>query len=67
MNPPPPPPKKKKRKKNIHNFIIPPKKFVFLNTPKNIEIQNFEQKKKNGPSLRIYEISEAYSPHPLPH
>ena len=32
----------------------PKKIFIFLKTPKNIEIQNFEPK-KNGPSLRICE------------
>ena len=37
---PPPPPKKKI--------------FIFLKTPKNIEIQNFEPP-KNGPSLRMCE------------
>ena len=29
----------------IHNSIIPPKIFIFLKTPKNIEIQNFEPPK----------------------
>ena len=38
----------------------PQKIFIFLKTPKNIEIQNFEpkkkkKKKKNGPSLRMCE------------
>ena len=32
----------------------PQKIFIFLKTPKNIEIQNFEPK-KNGPSLRMCE------------
>ena len=36
----PPPPKKKKYPQNLHT----PKIFVFLKTPKNIEIQNFEPK-----------------------
>ena len=33
----------------------PQKLFIFLKTPKNIEIQIFEPKKKNGPSLRMCE------------
>ena len=37
--------------KNIHKIFIPPKIFIFLKTPKNTKIQNFEP--KNGPSLRI--------------
>ena len=41
---PPPPPKKKKIKKKINK----------INKKKNIEIQNFEQK-KNSPKLRICE------------
>ena len=46
--------------KNIHKIFIPPpppkkkKIFIFLKTPKNIEIQNFEPQ-KNSPSLRICE------------
>ena len=31
--------------KNIHKIFIPQKIFIFLKTPKNIEIQNFEPKK----------------------
>ena len=31
--------------KNIHKIFIPPKKFFFLKTPKNIEIQNYEPHK----------------------
>ena len=31
--------------KNIHKISITPKIFLFLKTPKNIEIQNFEPKK----------------------
>ena len=31
----------------------PKKIFIFLKTPKNIEIRNFEPK-KNGPSLRMH-------------
>ena len=31
--------------KNIHKIVIPQKIFIFLKTPKNIEIQNFEPKK----------------------
>ena len=40
--------------KNIHIIFIPQKIFIFLKTPKNIEIQNFEPP-KNGQSLRMYE------------
>ena len=47
--------------KNIRIFIIPPKVFIFLKTPQNIEIQNFEPK-KNGPSLRIYENNRVHTP-----
>ena len=32
-------------KKNIHKILVPQKMFIFLETPKNIEIQNFEPKK----------------------
>ena len=32
-------------KKNILKIFIPPKIFIFLKTPKNIEIQNFEPQK----------------------
>ena len=39
--PPPPPPKKK----NILKIFIPPKIFIFLQTPKNIEILNNEPQK----------------------
>ena len=39
--------------KNIDKIFIPQKIFIFLKTPKNIEIQNFEP--KNDPSLRMYE------------
>ena len=31
--------------KNIHQIVMLPKIFIFLKTPKNIEIQNFEPKK----------------------
>ena len=41
----PPPPKKKKKKKNIQKIFIPQKIFIFLKTPKNNEIQNFEPQK----------------------
>ena len=34
--------------KNIHTIFIPPKIFIFLKTPKNIEIQNFEPQKMTG-------------------
>ena len=43
--------------KHIHKNSTPKKLFSFLNTPKNIEIQNFESKKKYVPE-GIYEISE---------
>ena len=33
----------------------PPKILIFLKTPKNIEIQNFDPPKKNSTSLRMYE------------
>ena len=41
--------------KNIHKILIPQKIFIFLKTPKNMEIQNFEPPQKNGPSLRMCE------------
>ena len=50
--------------KNIHKIFTPQKIFIFLKTPKNIEIQNFDPKKM----VRAYvcmKISE-YSP-PLGH
>ena len=40
--------------KNIHKIFISTKIFIFLETPKNIEIQNFEPK-KNSPSPRMCE------------
>ena len=40
--------------KNIHKRFIPKRIFIFLKTPKNIEIQNIEPK-KISPSLRTYE------------
>ena len=43
----------------------PQKIFIFLKTQKNIEIQNFEQK-KNGPSLRICENIRVPPPPPPP-
>ena len=39
--------------KNIHKIFIPQNIFIFLKTPKYIEIQNFDP--KNGPSLHMYE------------
>ena len=33
--------------KNIHQIFIPQKIFIFLKTPNNIEIQNFEPKKND--------------------
>ena len=50
--------------KNIHKISIPQKIFIFLKTPKNIEIQNFEPQKMG----RVYvcvKISE-YPPPPPP-
>ena len=38
---------------NIHKIFIPHKIFIFLKTPKNIEIQNLHP--KNDPSQRMYE------------
>ena len=49
--------------KNIHKIFIPPKIFIFLKTPKNIEIQNFEPKKMTRAYVCM-KISE-YPP-PLP-
>ena len=49
---------------NIHKIFIPQKIFIFLKTPKNIEIQNFEPQKMT----RVYvcmKISE-YLPPPPP-
>ena len=40
--------------KIIQKIFIPQKILIFLKTPKNIEIQNFEPQ-KNDPSLRMYE------------
>ena len=37
---------------NIYKIFIPPKIFIFLKTSNNIEIQNFEQKKKEWPTPR---------------
>ena len=39
--------------KNIHKIFIPQKILIFLKTPKDVEIQNFEPP-KNGLSLRMY-------------
>ena len=50
--------------KNIHKIFIPQNIFIFLKTPKNIEIQNFEPKKK-GRAYVCMKISE-YSPPPPP-
>ena len=43
--------------KNIHKIFIPQKIFIFLKTPKNNEIQNFEPKKLTGAYLYM-KISE---------
>ena len=41
-------------KKISEKSSYPQKKFIFLKTQKNIEIQNFKPQ-KNGPSLRMWE------------
>ena len=42
--------------KNIHQIFLPPKIFIFLKTPKNIEIQNFEPQKWPEPKyVRKYQ------------
>ena len=51
--------------KNIHKIFISQKIFIFLKTPKNIEMQNFEPK-KNGPSLRKCENIRVPPPPPPP-
>ena len=50
--------------KNIHKIFIPPKTFICLKTPKNIEIENFESPKM-VPAYVYMKISE-YPP-PLTH
>ena len=47
--------------KNIHNFFIPQNIFIFLKTPKNIEIQNFKPQKM----VRAYLIYETIRVPPL--
>ena len=45
------------QKKYEQNLHTPKKKFIFLKTPKDIEIQNLTPPpppKKNSPSLRMY-------------
>ena len=49
--------------KNIHKIFIPKKIFIFLKTPKNIEIQNLEPKKMDQAYVCM-KISE-YPPPPL--
>ena len=51
--------------KNINKIFIPQKIFIFLKTPKNIEIQNFEPPKID-PSLRMYESIRVPPPSPGP-
>ena len=48
--------------KFIHHFIIPPKILIFLKTPKNIEIHNFEPKLKMVWAYVYMKISE-YHPY----
>ena len=48
--------------KIIHKIFIPQKIFIFLKTPKNIEIQNFDPKKM-GRAYVCMKISE-YPPPP---
>ena len=52
------------QKISIKSSFIPPKIFVLLKTPKNIEIQNFEPEKK-GSSLRMHENIRVPAPSPL--
>ena len=51
--------------KNIHKIFIPHKIFIFLKTPKNNEIQNFEPQ-KIGRAYVCVKISEYPPPHPHP-
>ena len=50
--------------KKIHKILIPPKKFIFLKTPKNIEIQNFEPQKMDRAYVCV-KILEYPPPLPL--
>ena len=47
---------------NIHKIIMPHKIFIFLKTPQNIEIQNFEPKNKMTRAYVCMKIWEY--PHP---
>ena len=47
--------------KDIHNFIILKKIFIFLKTPKNVEIQNFEPQKMVQAYIYL-KISEYHLP-----
>ena len=51
--------------KNIHKIFIPPKIFIFLKTPKNIEIHNFESQKIARAYVCV-KISEYAPPPPHP-
>ena len=50
--------------KNIHKIFIPPKNIHFSDTPKNIEIQNFEPKKiaRAYVCVKISEYPPGYMP-----
>ena len=48
-------------KKNIHKIFILQKNIYFSENPQNIEIQNFERKKKMNRAYVCMQISE-YSP-----
>ena len=54
--------------KNIHKIFIPLKNihflFIFLKTPKNIEIQNFEPKKWAEPTY-VWKYQSTPPPPPL--
>ena len=52
--------------KNIHKIFIPQQILIFLRTPKNIEIQNFEPKKMTRAYLHVYVKISEYPPPPPP-
>ena len=48
---------------NIHKIFITPKLLIFLKTPKNYEIQNFEPKKRPEPTyIWKYRSTPPHSP-----
>ena len=51
--------------KNIHKIFISQKIFIFLKTPKNIEMQNFEPQKMARAYVSV-KISEYHPPPPPP-